>query len=305
MGPLVSVICLCYNQAAYVEAALNSVKNQTYNNIELIIVDDSSTDTSVLKIKNWITSNYPNAQFLALPSNQGNCSAFNKALALAKGKYCIDLAADDILYPAKILRQVHFFELLDEITALIYSDANYVDERARNLWKAYTSNGAAGKINKQLAVSGSCFTQILERHFICPPTTMFRTDSLKKLGGYDETLAYEDWDIYVRLGRKFKIAFQDEVLMEIRVLPKSHGSKHNPQRAKYLLSTVKICKKAYLLCEAQEEKAALSKRTRYEMRNAAREGYWEAVKGFAAVLSKLKSHNLLTSTLLIFSKVKQ
>ena len=304
MGPLVSVICLCYNQAAYVEAALQSVKNQTYSKIELIIVDDGSTDNSVLKIKNWINTHYPNALFLSLPSNQGNCSAFNKALALANGKYCIDLAADDILYPAKILRQVQFFGAQDEKTALIYSDANYVDERARYLWKAYTSSGAVGKIDKQLAISGSCFSQILERHFICPPTTMFRTDSLKKLGGYDETLAYEDWDIYVRLGRTFKIAFQDEILMDIRVLPKSHGSKNNPRRAKYLLSTAKICEKAALLCETQEEKTALASRTRYEMRNAAREGYWEAVRGFGELLKKMGKLDFVSWGLWLIGKVK-
>ena len=92
---LVTIICLCYNQEEFVLESLESVISQDYNQIELIIVDDCSTDNSKIVIENWLL-NFPQIQFIANNTNLGNTKSFNKALKLAKGKYIIDLAADDV-----------------------------------------------------------------------------------------------------------------------------------------------------------------------------------------------------------------
>lgn len=75
--PLVSVICLSYNHEAYVVEALDSVINQTYPNIELLIADDCSTDNSVSVIQDWL-QNHPNVYFSANEKNLGNTKTFNQ-----------------------------------------------------------------------------------------------------------------------------------------------------------------------------------------------------------------------------------
>src|SRR6187455_35784 len=102
-GPLVSVICLCYNQASFVREAVLSVIHQTYRDIELIIIDDASTDNSVEVISDVLKS-HPSIKFIPLKKNVGNCKAFNMGYRLSRGQYLIDLAADDVLLPARIER---------------------------------------------------------------------------------------------------------------------------------------------------------------------------------------------------------
>ena len=128
--PLVSVICLCYDHARFVEEAIQSVLAQTYKNIQVIVVDDASTDNSVAVIRDVISrSGRTDIEFLSLSENIGNCSAFNRGLALAKGEYIIDLATDDYIAPDRIERQVKFFSSLDESYGVIFSDA-YCPQRS-------------------------------------------------------------------------------------------------------------------------------------------------------------------------------
>ncbi|HHL53227.1 MAG TPA: glycosyltransferase family 2 protein, partial [Flammeovirgaceae bacterium] len=92
--PLVSVICLSYNHAAYVGEAIASVLAQNYPRVELIVVDDGSSDASVSAIKQALAGK-KDIKFIALQENIGNCRAFNLAWRQAQGDYIIDLAADD------------------------------------------------------------------------------------------------------------------------------------------------------------------------------------------------------------------
>ncbi len=106
--PLVSVICLCYNHRRFVREAVESVLNQSYKNIQVIVADDASTDNSVEEIQS-LKAPYPSIELLLLPKNLGNCKAFNEALKLAKGEFVIDFATDDVMMPDRIEKQVAFF----------------------------------------------------------------------------------------------------------------------------------------------------------------------------------------------------
>src|SRR5579859_1537102 len=103
--PLVSVICLCYNHRRFVKEAIESVLGQTYKNIELIVVDDCSTDGSVSVIKELIVQN-PVIRFIPLNENRGNCKAFNEGYKLSSGKFVIDFSADDVMVSGRIEQQV-------------------------------------------------------------------------------------------------------------------------------------------------------------------------------------------------------
>ena len=108
-GPKVSVICLCHNQANYVSAAMQSVLDQTYPNIELVVVDDGSDDRSKEIIQKFITNT--SAQYIAIPDSIGNCKAFNRGLKIATGEYIIDLAADDVLLPTRVEKGINTFDV--------------------------------------------------------------------------------------------------------------------------------------------------------------------------------------------------
>ena len=95
-NPLVTVICLSYNHEKFVVEALNSVLQQNYSPVELIVVDDCSTDKSASIIDSWCLQQN-NITFIKNEQNSGNTKSFNTALKIASGDYIIDLAADDVL----------------------------------------------------------------------------------------------------------------------------------------------------------------------------------------------------------------
>src|SRR5690606_15919682 len=115
----------------FVEEALASVFAQTYANVEVIIVDDASTDQSVAVIKKMLSGisseQAGSVQTIFLPENLGNCKAFNRGLALAHGKYVVDFATDDVMLPERIEKQVKCFELLDKSYGVVFTEAEYMD----------------------------------------------------------------------------------------------------------------------------------------------------------------------------------
>ena len=128
-NPLVTVICLCYNQGAYVVESLNSIISQSYSSIELIIADDCSTDNSKKVIEEWLLE-HPNVAFIANETNLGNTTTFNKTLKIAKGEYIIDLAADDILLPNCVKKQVEKFNSSTyKNLGIVYGNAEIIDDK--------------------------------------------------------------------------------------------------------------------------------------------------------------------------------
>jgi glycosyltransferase involved in cell wall biosynthesis len=109
--PWVTVICVCYNHEDYVEEALRSVVEQTHPNVELIVIDNGSTDGSASRIARFV-QRHPAIRFLKNSVNVGLNRAFNQGLALAGGRYVVDLSADDVLLPNRLAQQADLFEKL-------------------------------------------------------------------------------------------------------------------------------------------------------------------------------------------------
>ncbi len=258
--PLVSVICLCYNHARFVEEAIRSVLNQTYSNVELIVVDDHSMDNSVEIIKKTLKG-LP-IPFIPLESNLGNCSAFNIGLEKTSGDFIIDLAADDILLPARIEKGVRIFESVGTDVGVHFSDAELIDENGATL--GYHSD----RFPHDSIPQGDIYLQILSSYFINSPTMMMRRQVFEKLGGYDGSLTYEDFDFWVRSSRFFKYCYSREPLVKRRMLSTSMGQKQYRSGSNQLRSTLMVCKKAFELNKTSGEQAALKKRILYEMRMA-------------------------------------
>ena len=133
--PLVTVICLCHNQAPFVAEAIQSVWDQNYPNVELIVVDDGSVDNSKDEIKEKLKG-LP-TEFIDLNKSVGNCTAFNHGIKKAKGEVIIYLAADDVLYPDRISEGLKSFE---SKTGVNLRDVMLLTEHGDNISSHYERN---------------------------------------------------------------------------------------------------------------------------------------------------------------------
>lgn len=260
--PLVSIICLSYNHEDYVVEALNSVINQTYPNIELLIADDCSTDNSVEIIQNWL-QHHPKVHFSVNEKNLGNTKTFNQLAKKAKGDYIIDLAADDVLLPNCVEKQVSTFRNSNfSNLGIVYGNLIEIDENGSSLRNYYTE--------KDHPESGDIYKMVIGRTTkICSVSSMVKKSVFEKLGYYDEKLAYEDLDLWIRASREFDFEYINDVLAYKRETPNSLSShfliKNNSRTKKLNTSTFKILNNAYHLNKSKNEHQALLGRIRFEM----------------------------------------
>ncbi len=257
MSVQVTVICTCYNQQPFVEECLQSVVSQSYGDIQLIVIDNASTDGSGWVIKAFMRD-YPAIVYIPNAINIGLCAAFNKGLEKATGKYIIDLSADDVMTPDRIEKQVEEFEKLPADYAVVFSNASYIDEKSTQIGFHYSLN----KQKRAAIPTGNIYKEILRRYFICTPTIMVRKSALFSLGGYDESLSYEDFDFFIRSAHSYKYHYIDEVLTRKRVLKTSLGTQFYRVGNDMLNSSWAVCNKAYDLNHSQEEFDLLAVRIR-------------------------------------------
>lgn len=197
--PLVSLLVTAYNHESYIRQALDSVKNQTYDNFEVIITDDCSTDNSALVIQEWLDDNDFSATFIANTVNVGICAVRNQALTLARGKYICTLSTDDWYEQDHIEFQVAAFEKLPETVGFIFSDVREVDANGQKIVEGQFSS--LSETMEQLSIS--LFERFLRGNFIPAPSVMMRRRAIEEVGGYDDSLYYEDIDMWLKLSFRF------------------------------------------------------------------------------------------------------
>lgn len=273
--PLVTVICLCYNHESFVVETLDSVINQTYPNIELIIVDDCSNDQSVNVIQEWLKK-HPEVPFIANKKNLGNTTAFNKGYKISKGEYIIDLAADDILMDYCVAVQIQRFQdsIYDNV-GIVYGDLELIDENDNtigNFFDIYNRN-TSDQDNR----SGNIYKGLLNmQNNVCSVSSMVKREVYDRFSGYDESLAYEDYDLWIKTARYYNFDFIDKVLVKKRELTTSMTAyrvkRWNKKTWKRGWSTYKILLKALRLNQSKDENKAILKRIRLETIIAAKTG---------------------------------
>lgn len=132
LTPLVSVITPTYNSANFILDSIESVKNQSFKNWELIIVDDCSTDNTVSIIKEQVRGD-SRISIIENDINSGAAKSRNKAIDISKGKYIAFLDSDDLWFTDKLTKQVHFME--EHQIAFSFSSYEIIDENGNNLNK--------------------------------------------------------------------------------------------------------------------------------------------------------------------------
>jgi glycosyltransferase involved in cell wall biosynthesis len=198
--PAISVIVGAYNHEAFVEGCLESVRAQTFRDFELIVFDDCSSDKTPERVREWAARTGTPLTFIVNEQNLGLCASRNRALSVARGTYVSTLAADDIYEPDKLERQHRCFESCPPNIAVVYSDITDVD----------VDGNAVVIARKPLPPAppeGDVFDALLRWTFIRAPAVMMRRSALDEVGGYDETLAAEDEDMWLRLADRFEFRF--------------------------------------------------------------------------------------------------
>ncbi|MBU7319743.1 glycosyltransferase [Paenibacillus oleatilyticus] len=220
----VSVVIPCYNHGKYVEEAIKSVLASTYENIEIIVVNDGSTCEDTVNILNDLEKKYEDIVFIH-QSNKGLPGARNSGIRVSTGEYILPLDADDLIAPTFIEKAVWVLIRKPEIS-LVYSNVQLFGKEDY-VW--YTKDFS--------------FNELLEENYI-PATALFKKKTWEEVGGYDETFikGYEDWEFWLRLASKSFLGYKiDEVLFFYRKHEHSMLTESNKNRSEL----VNILKKKY------------------------------------------------------------
>lgn len=192
--PLVTVLALAYNHERWVIQALDAIACQTYPAIELIIVDDCSSDSTAVLIEGWLRTTGRDATFIKNPVNLGVGGARNVALGHARGAFVTTAAADDFYEKDRIERQLASFAAAGDDVAVVYGDLREVDEDG----VAFPSS--VQRWQRQTPPADEFwFETLLQSNFVPSPAAMSRTRVVKSLGGWDEQLVIDDWDLWLRI----------------------------------------------------------------------------------------------------------
>ncbi len=208
--PLVSVCLASFNNSSFIEETLNSIYNQDYSPIELIIVDDHSTDNAVDIIKDWICKMGVRAELIIKDRNKGLCHSLNLLLSKANGTFFTPFASDDLMKPERISRLVGKLRNSDINTGVVYSDVEFIDENGLII-------GYYFKGNQRKLMEGDIYPQLISDEFRFPtPSCLIRKDVYNTVGAYDENLRTEDIDMWFRIAAKFEFTYLDEPLTAYR-----------------------------------------------------------------------------------------
>jgi alpha-1,3-rhamnosyltransferase len=190
-NPLVTVVIPSYNHEHFIQDCINSIINQNYQNIELIIIDDGSTDQSVKKIEQLIehcVHRFTRFEFRNR-SNKGLCNTLNEALAWAKGDFFSVLASDDMIMPDKVSIQVDYL-MKNEKCVAVFGGMKSID--------------ADGKVIGQRVKKYKKFdfkNILMHKHRLPAPTQLIRKSIFDKTEGFNANLKIEDWDMWLKLSQ--------------------------------------------------------------------------------------------------------
>jgi glycosyltransferase involved in cell wall biosynthesis len=201
---LVSIIIPNYNHARFVSDAINSVMKQDYQNVEIIVVDDGSTDNS----RKVIGQFGDQVKYIYHQKNAGLSVARNTGIHASNGVFIGVLDADDMYEPAFISTLVASLEANPDADG-IYCGYRFVDQE----------NNPLPQIENRSVPSDELYTSLLDGNFFVPESIFLRRYVYDDVGLFDEALrACEDWDVWLRVTKKYRIIHVPEILTRHRIL---------------------------------------------------------------------------------------
>jgi glycosyltransferase involved in cell wall biosynthesis len=215
---LVSIVLPVYNQATLLKEAILGVLGQTYENCELIIVNDGSTDDVESVLKQFLQN--PKIKIINHKKNRGLPQALNTGFLLAKGEFLTWTSADNIMLPQHIERHVHYLQEHPDI-AMVYSDYIAIDDAGNPLIDpSFRPHNKESWDSPVIRLPRSTEQLNIVKDNFIGPCFMYRAWVAKVIGAYDELLmGAEDYDYWMRINSLFKLAHlgTDEILYKYRV----------------------------------------------------------------------------------------
>jgi len=213
--PKISVMMLTHNRKDWLREAINSILNQTYENFELIIIDNASIDGTHEVIKEF------NDDRIVYVRNEENLYPYakNQVVDLAEGDYIVICDDDDISMPDRFKKSVEFLDSNPDV-GMVFGDTIYIQDEGQNENRYKTE---------------PTFKNIFESDgVINTPTVMMRKDVIKDVGGYDNNFKIaSDYDLYLRIANNYKITHLDEILAKYRVHDDNMSLKNPRLTVKY------------------------------------------------------------------------
>ncbi len=241
-GDLISVILPVHDGEKHLAETISSVLNQSHDNLELVIVDDGSSDRSY-DIACDFGSRDPRIQVHRQP-NSGVAAARNAAIRLSTGAFIAPIDADDLWHPDKLAKQHDTFTASSEPLGVVYTASIYIDDASRALSHCNWIDRPDGYIWLELFVHN--FTGNAS-------TPLFRAHCLRDVGGYDESLfaagaqGSEDWDICLRIAERYPFGYVPECLVGYRLTPGTMSCNTNRMKASYDLVVRKLHERGWPL----------------------------------------------------------
>lgn len=230
--PLISVLIPAYNHENYIQETIESIINQTYPNIELIILDDGSKDKTwekITELKPKCENRFVKIHF-ETKQNEGTCMTLNKLLKLSSGEFVYIIASDDLAKPQAIEKEVKFLQDNPDY-ALAVGDNEYVDSMGKQIFrtqKAFTSNikNAKYKTVKEFLSSklkidflsddfGSYKTLYKENYI--PNGYLIRKNIFETIGNFTKNAPLEDFWLMLQISKYKKMKYIDEILFSYRI----------------------------------------------------------------------------------------
>jgi cellulose synthase/poly-beta-1,6-N-acetylglucosamine synthase-like glycosyltransferase len=234
-SPRVDVVIPVFNSRRYVAETIDSVLNQDYENVHLTVIDDGSTDGSVEVVRRHLEGvGATNRVVHIVGENRGQGAVRNQGLALAEGEYFCALDADDVWEPQKLTVQVGIMESLGPETAGCLADAMVIDEHSMvrdRLSRIYPYRG------------GDIFEDLLLMRFVpASPTNLFRREAVAHVGGYDTGRLAEDFDLWIRLARNYRLHYVPTPLARYRI----HGANQSTVSADEMFASARSVVEEFL-----------------------------------------------------------
>ena len=234
--PLISVLIPLYNAERFIEDTVRSVLDQSFSNLEVIVIDDQSTDASVSKVLGFKD---PRIRLIVNEKNLGPEKNWNKALAEATGKYIKLICCDDLLEKDCIEKQVAVLENTQFAdVGLVSCSRNIITSRGRILFRRsfgkLCGRYEGRRIIKKIIRSGG--NPVGE-----PVVGLFRSDKVKETGGYRTAAPYAiDLDFWIRLLVRTNIYIINEPLCSFRISPESWSARINFRQWNDYLKLIKL-----------------------------------------------------------------
>jgi hypothetical protein len=206
MAPLVSVVMSVYNGARFLRPAIESILNQTFRNLEFIVVDDGSTDETRDIVSSYV--DIDERVVLVRQDNRGQAAALNRGCAMARADYIARMDADDVAVSSRIERQIAFLQEHRDI-GLLGGAVQEIDAHD-NPQKIMVYPTTDQEI-KQCEMEFCCFAH---------PAVMFRKQTFADSGGYRRAFIHaDDYDLWLRLSERYHVANLQEIVLYYR----THG----------------------------------------------------------------------------------